>query len=99
MKKKQAALQKAGADQIAFKQINLRDKLMQLDKHQREAVANYFNLYNAAAWTFNEILDQKAKEYVDESVQYARELAEMENAQLDTAEDVEQFVQDVNHGS
>lgn len=97
MSKKQAAPQNAGADKLAFKQITLRDKLMSLDRVQKEAVANYFNLYNAAAWIFNEVLDQKAKEYVDEAVIYARELNELDQKEINP-ENVQQVVNDLNHG-
>lgn len=98
MSKKQAAPLNAGADKLAFKQISLRDKLQSLDRVQKEAVANYFNMYNAAAWIFNEVLDPKAKEYVDEAVIYARELNELDQTHI-TPDNVEQVVSDINHGA
>lgn len=63
---------------LVAKQVTLRDKLCNLTPLEKEAVTNYFNLYNAAAWHYNEVLSDAAKEYVDESVQYARELNELE---------------------
>lgn len=95
MSKKQAAPLNAGADKLAFKQISLRDKLMSLDRVQKEAVANYFNLYNAAAWIFNEVLDQNAKDYVDEAVIYARELNELDQANLNEG-NIDDFIDRAN---
>lgn len=63
---------------MAAKVVNLREKLMNLPKVMQEAVANYFNMYNCAAWLYNEILTPDAKDYVDQSIQYARELNDLE---------------------
>lgn len=65
----------------AVKAANLREKLIQLPQSQQEAVANYFNMYNCAAWLFNEVLSQDARNYVDQSISYARELQQLEALQ------------------
>lgn len=103
MSKKQAAAHDAVNQQqqanAAAKVIYLREKLMQLTRLQQEAAANYFNLYNAAAWLYNEVLTPEAKEYVEESISYARELQILE--QLPNSADDnenEKNIDDLNHG-
>lgn len=66
--------------EFAAKQVNLREKLIQLSKLEQEAVTNYFNLYNAAAWHYNEVLSAPAREFVDESIAYQREVYMLEQA-------------------
>ena len=95
MSKKQAA---DFQQQQAAKAVNLREKLLALPKVMQEAVANYFNMYNCAAWLYNEILTQDAKDYVDQSIQYARELQELEQATAVAPEEVEQSIEALNHG-
>lgn len=83
----------------AAKAINLREKLIALPKVMQEAIANYFNMYNCAAWLYNDILTPDAKEYVDLSIQFARELNDLQN--MPDATDLveqEQIVKDLNHG-
>lgn len=63
---------------MAAKVVNLREQLMNLPKVMQEAVANYFNMYNCAAWLYNEILTPDAKDYVDQSIKYAREINDLE---------------------
>ena len=72
MSKKQAEAK------LAAQVVNLREKLMNLPQVMQEAVANYFNMYNCAAWLYNEILTPDAKDYVDQSIKYARELNDLE---------------------
>lgn len=93
--------QKQAADfqqQQAAKAVNLRERLIALPRVMQEGVANYFNMYNCAAWLYNEILTPDAKEYVDQSIQYARELQDLEKATLVSPEDVEQSIEALNHG-
>lgn len=66
--------------EFAAKQVNLREKLIQLTKLEQEAVTNYFNLYNAAAWHYNEVLSANAREFVDESIAYQREVYMLDQA-------------------
>lgn len=95
MSKKQAAdIQQ----QQAAKAVNLREKLFALPRVMQEGVANYFNMYNCASWLYNEILTPDAKEYVDLSIQYARELHDLEKATAADPEDVAQSIEDLNHG-
>lgn len=63
---------------MAAKVVDLRSQLIQLPKVMQEAIANYFNMYNCAAWLYNEILTPDAKNYVDQSIAYARELNALE---------------------
>lgn len=63
---------------MAAQVVNLRQKLIGLPKVMQDAVANYFNMYNCAAWLYNEILTPDAKDYVDQSITYARELNDLE---------------------
>lgn len=63
---------------MAANVVNLREKLLNLPQVMQEAIANYFNMYNCAAWLYNEILTQDAKDYVDESIKYARELNDLD---------------------
>lgn len=72
MSKKQAEAQ------MAAQVVNLRERLFHLPKVMQEAVANYFNMYNCAAWLYNEILTPDAKDYVDQSIKYAREINDLE---------------------
>lgn len=95
MSKKQAA---DFQQQQAAKAVNLREKLLALPKVMQEGVANYFNMYNCAAWLYNEILTPDAKDYVDLSIQYARELQDLEQATSAAPEDVEQAIEELNHG-
>lgn len=95
MSKKQAAdIQQ----QQAVKAVNLREKLLALPRVMQEGVANYFNMYNCAAWLYNEILSPDAKDYVDQSIQYARELQDLEKATAVAPEKVDQAIQELNHG-
>lgn len=103
MSKKQAAAHVAENQEqqakAAAKVVYLREKLYMLPRVQQEAAANYFNLYNAAAWLYNEVLSPDAKEYVEESISYARELQTLE--QLPNSSDDsqnEQIVNELNHG-
>lgn len=64
---------------MAVQVVNLREKLMHLPKVMQDAVANYFNMYNCAAWLYNDILTPDAKDYVDQSIQYARELNDLQD--------------------
>lgn len=75
MKKQVEAKQQA---EIAAKQVQLRDLLVTLSDRDKAAVANYFNLYNAAAWLYNEVMSDDARNYADQSAAFARELAMME---------------------
>lgn len=86
MSKKQAE------DKMALKVVNLREKLLNLPQVMQEAIANYFNMYNCAAWLYNEILTPDAKDYVDESINYARELNDLQ-ALPDTTDPTVQQVQ------
>lgn len=95
MSKKQAAdIQQ----QQAAKAVNLREKLLALPRVMQEGVANYFNMYNCAAWLYNEILTPDAKEYVDLSIQYARELQDLEKATAVDPKEVEHSIQELNYG-
>lgn len=97
MSKKQAA---DFQQQQAAKAVNLREKLLALPKVMQEGVANYFNMYNCAAWLYNEVLTPDAKEYVDLSIQFARELNDLESIPAD--EDPASFnrnLEKLNHGN
>lgn len=86
MSKKQAEAQ------MAVKVVDLRSKLINLPKVMQEAIANYFNMYNCAAWLYNEILTPDAKDYVDQSIAYARELNDLQDLS-DATDPVEQQLQ------
>lgn len=95
MSKKQAA----DIQQMqAAKAINLREKLIALPQVMQEAIANYFNMYNCAGWLYNEILTPDAKEYVDLSIQYAREIQDLEKLDASDPKEFAQQVEDLNHG-
>lgn len=83
----------------AAKAVNLRDQLIRLPKVMQEAIANYFNMYNCAAWLYNEVLTPDARDYVEQSIKYARELQELESLAdtMDPAKQ-EQMIESLNHG-
>lgn len=101
MSKKQANKdQQDLQSQQAAKAVNLRDQLIRLPNVMQEAIANYFNMYNCAAWLYNEVLTPDARDYVDQSIQYARELQALESIpdSMDPKEQ-EQMIEDLNHGN
>lgn len=101
MSKKQANkdLQDLKSQQAA-KAANLRDQLIRLPRVMQEAIANYFNMYNCAAWLYNGVLTPDARDYVDQSIQYARELQTLESIpdSVDPNEQ-ERIIEELNHGN
>lgn len=92
--KKQATKEQ---QQLAAQQINLREKFINLPIHQRDAAVNYFNAYNLAAWLYNDVLDQDAKDYVEASINFAREAQVLEQAvDVEKIEDVQRKVNEIN---
>lgn len=83
----------------AAKAVNLRDQLIRLPKVMQEAIANYFNMYNCAAWLYNEVLTPDARDYVEQSIKYARELQELESIpdSIDP-EEQDKMIRRLNHG-
>lgn len=100
MSKKQANKDQQDLKSIqAAKAVNLRDQLIRLPKVMQDAIANYFNMYNCAAWLYNEVLTPDARDYVEQSIQYARELQDLESLP-DTTDPAkqDQIINDLNHG-
>lgn len=83
-------------NKLTFEQVSLRDKFLGLSKLEQEAIGIYFNLYNAAAWHYNEVLTEASREYVEQSIKYAREVQMLEDQTPDGAQNVQEFVDNLN---
>ena len=97
--KKQVEMMQA---EVTAAQVNLRDQLVSLSKEQQEAVASYFASYNLTAWLFNQVLNEDAKQYVENAVELARQTRDLEVAMngVQDQEDVQEVVNHINgdHG-
>lgn len=60
------------------KSLNLRSLYLSLPSTEQEFCVHYFNLINASSSIYNNASDD-AKRYIDESIQFARELESLKN--------------------
>ena len=85
--------------ELAAKNQEMQHLFVSLTSDQRTLVINYLNSYNLTAWLYNELLDDKCREYIDQAMKYTMETAalskELEKVSGDPAE-VDQVVSDIN---
>lgn len=88
-------------DQLKAQEMDLQMRFSRLSMEQRQAVANYLNAYNLAAWIYNEIIDEDSRVYIDLAMKYTMEtqaLAKsMQELSGDTQE-VQKLVNNINDG-
>lgn len=68
--------------EMARKAFSLRELYLSLTEIEKAAVTHFFNLHNNAGWIYNELMSDKGRSYIDQQVQYAQELAVLEQGQL-----------------
>jgi len=70
------------SSELSAKAWNLREEFVALPEQQQQLCTQYFNLYNATAFTFNELLSQAAQNYINHQIAYSRELMLLEQKQV-----------------
>lgn len=95
--------------QLKSQEMDLQMRFSKMSPEQRQAVGNYLNAYNLAAWIYNEIIDEDCRIYIDLAMKYtmetqalAQSLNDLEISadrfDSDKFEAVEKLVNDINHG-
>lgn len=102
-KQAKKALAEAQNQQNHFKaqEMDLQMRFSKLSLEQRQAVANYLNSYNLAAWIYNEIIDEDSRLYIDLAMKYTMETQALAKSMRDVSGDpkeVEQLVNQINNG-
>lgn len=100
---KQAKKGSAEAQNQQFKsqELDLQMRFSKFTSQQRQAVGNYLNAYNLAAWIYNELIDEDCRIYIDLAMKYTMETQALANSMRDVSEDpqeVENLVNQINHG-
>lgn len=62
----------------AKKAVDLRSEFLALDQKEQQAIANFFNLHNAAHFIYD-LLSDKAKNYVSYCIQLSSEADKIES--------------------
>lgn len=96
---------KAPADaknqQLKSQEMDLQMRFSKMSPEQRQAVGNYLNAYNLAAWIYNEIIDEDCRIYIDLAMKYTMETQVLAKAMHDVSDDpneVDQLVNKINDG-
>lgn len=88
-------------NQLKAQEMDLQMRFSQLTPEKRHAVGNYLNAYNLAAWIYNEIIDEDCRIYIDLAMKYTMETQALANSMREVSDDpkeVEQLVNNINHG-
>lgn len=88
-------------EQFKAQEMNLQLRFSRLSPELRQAVGNYLNAYNLAAWIYNVLLDEDSRTYIDLAMKYTMETQKLAQSMRDVSDDpqeVEQIVNDINHG-
>lgn len=98
-KQAKKAIAEAQNQQQQFKsqEIDLQMRFSHLNNEQRQAVGNYLNAYNLAAWLYNEILDEFSRTYIDLAMKYTMETQALANSMKDVSQDFYEVDQLVDH--
>lgn len=83
------------------KEMDLQMRFSLLSPEYRQVVGNYLNAYNLAAWIFNELLDEDSRNYIDLAMKYTMETQKLAQSMREVSDDpqeVDQIVNDINHG-
>lgn len=99
--KKASAEAQNQQQQIKSQETDLQMRFSHLNNDQRQAVGNYLNAYNLAAWLYNEILDEFSRTYIDLAMKYTMETQSLANSMRDVSsddQDVENLVNSINDG-
>lgn len=102
-KQAKEAIAEAQNQQNQFKaqEMDLQMRFSRLSSEQRQAVGNYLNAYNLAAWIFNEIIDEDSRTYIDLAMKYTMETQALAKSMRDISDDpieVDHLVNRINHG-
>ena len=102
-KQAKKALAEAQNQQNQFKvqEMDLQIRFTKLSQVQRQAVGNYLNAYNLAAWIYNEIIDEDCRIYIDLAMKYTMETQALANSMREVSDDpqeVQQLVNQINDG-
>lgn len=87
--------------ELKAQEMDLQIRFTKLSSDQRQFVGNYLNAYNLAAWIYNEIIDEDCRIYIDLAMKFTMEtqkLAESMREVSDDPQDVQQIVNEINHG-
>ena len=95
MSKKQAPVKAQAkkpvvSPELSTKAWNLREEFVALPEQQQQLCTHYFNLYNATAFTYNELLSQAAQNYINHQIEYSRELMLLEQNQVPQDVDIDE---------
>lgn len=99
-KKAHARAQKE-QNQLKSQELDLQMRFSKMTSLQRQAVGNYLNAYNLAAWIYNEIIDEDCRIYIDLAMKYTMETQALANSMREVSDDprdVEHLVNHINHG-
>lgn len=78
------------SSELSAKAWNLRQEFVALPEQQQQLCTQYFNLYNATAFTYNELLSSAAQLYVNHQIEYSRELMLLEQNQVPSDVDIDE---------
>lgn len=87
--------------ELLAQEMDLQVRFSALSLDQRNAVGQYLNAYNLAAWIYNELIDEDCRVYIDLAMKYTMETQKLSQAMHDVSDDsneVQQIVNDINHG-
>lgn len=87
--------------QIKSQGMDLQMRFSRMSPEQRQAVGNYLNAYNLAAWIYNEIIDEDCQIYIDLAMKYTIETQQLAQSMRDVSDnpnDVENLVNQINNG-
>lgn len=89
-------------NQFKVQEMDLQMRFSRLSPELRQTVGNYLNAYNLAAWIYNELLDEDSRTYIDLALKYTMEtqkLAQSMHEVSDDPQEVQQIVDEINHGA
>lgn len=87
--------------QLKSQEMDLQMRFTHMSPEQRQAVGNYLNAYNLAAWIYNEIIDEYCRTYIDLAMKFTMETQALANSMRNISDDpieVEQIVNKFNDG-
>lgn len=85
--------------ELSAKAWNLRQQFVELSEQQQALCTQYFNLYNATSFTFNEFLSQEAQHYVEAQIAYSRELFLLQQSQVPSDVEIDEGSNSDEHGN
>lgn len=85
--------------EMSAKAWNLRQQFVELPEQQQQICTQYFNLYNATAFTFNELLSQEAQKYVNDQIAYSRELFLLQQDRVPEEVEIDTLSNHDDHGN